>query len=175
MVLQVKEFAPDARLVRAAVDDVKRKFDRLVNMAPTFRVSAVRPSPAPAKPGVYVLSEGKRARYVGRTGDLRARLADHRSSAVERATLAVKLARTAARKPATYRRGTSARKLYDNDPAFRAAFHRARARISTMWVRYVVVPEDEDDGVRQALLEIYAAVALRTLQSDGGFNSFTNH
>ncbi len=44
-----------------------------------------------------------------------------------------------------------------------------------MWVRYVVVPEDEDDGVRQALLEIYAAVALRTLQSDGGFNSFTNH
>ena len=171
----MKEFARDARLAGAAVDDVKREFDRLVNMAPTFRVDAVRPSPAPAEPGVYVLSEGSRARYVGRTGDLRARLAAHRSSAVESATLAVKLARKAAGKPATYRRGTSARALYDNDLRFRAAFREARAHISAMRVRYVVMPEDEDDGVCQALLEIYAASALRTLERDGGFNSFRNH
>ena len=173
--MQVKRFAPDARLARAAVDDVKRKLDRLVNKAPTFRVDAVRPSPAPAEPGVYVLSEGNRSLYVGRTGNLRARLADHRSSTVERATLAVKLARTTAGRPATYRRGTSARKLYDNDLTFRAAFQRARARISAMRVRYVVVAEDEDDGVRQALLETYAAVTLRTRERDGGFNNFRNH
>ena len=29
--------------------------------------------------------------------------------------------------------------------------------------------------MRQALLEIYAAVVLRTLERDGGFNSFRNH
>ena len=171
----MKGFAPDARRDSAAVDDVKRAFDRLVNMAPMFRVDAVRPSPAPAEPGVYVLSEGGRARYVGRTGDLRARLAHHRSSVVEQATLAVKLARIAAGKPATYRRGTGARNLYDKDPTFRAAFNKERARIRAMRVRYVVVVEDEDDGVRQALLEIYAAVVLRTLERDGGFNSFRNH
>ena len=171
----MKEFAPNTRLVSAAVDDVKRAFDRLVNMAPTFSVDAVRPSPAPAEPGIYVLSEGGLARYVGRTGDLRARLAGHRSSVVEQATLAVKLARIAAAKPATYRRSTGARHLYDKDPTFRAAFNKARARIRAMRVRYVVVGEEEDDGMRQALLEIYAAVVLRTLERDGGFNSFSNH
>ncbi|MCY3846169.1 MAG: hypothetical protein OXH69_21805 [Acidobacteria bacterium] len=44
-----------------------------------------------------------------------------------------------------------------------------------MRVRYVVVAEDEDDGVRQALLETYAAVTLRTRERDGGFNNFRNH
>ena len=110
------------------------------------------------------------------TGDLRARLADHRSSVVEQAALAVKLARIAAVKSATYHRSTGARHVYDEDPTFRAAFNKARARIRAMRVRYVVVGEEEEaDGMRQALLEIYAAVVLRTLERDGGFNSFRNH
>ena len=110
------------------------------------------------------------------TGDLRARLDDHRSSVVEQAALAVKLARIAAVKSATYRRSTGARHLYDEAPTFRAAFNKARARIRAMRVRYVVVGEEEEaDGMRQALLEIYAAVVLRILERDGGFNSFRNH
>ena len=72
--------------------DVKRVYNQLVNTESTFRVDQV-PSPAPEAAGVYVLSERRSAVYVGRTGNLRKRLADHRSSSVTRATLAVKMAR----------------------------------------------------------------------------------
>ena len=40
-----------------------------------------------------------------------------------------------------------------------------------MQVRYVVI-EDDDDDVRQALLEIYAASELGTLERCGGYNTF---
>ena len=45
-----------------------------------------------------------------------------------------------------------------------------------MTVRWVVVKED-DHGVRQALLELYAAVQLPTLLAPekGRYNTFENH
>ena len=61
-----------------------------------------------------------------------------------------------------YKREHSAPHLYKTDEV-RAAFDSATERISAMRVQYVV----EEDDVRQALLEIYAAVQL-----DTPYNSF---
>ena len=153
---------------------MKPDYTQLVNPASTFRVERV-PSPAPEAAGIYVLSEGGRDVYVGRTGNLRRRLADHRSSSVMRATLAVKIARIKAKKPANYKSGSGAKHLYKNCPTFRAEFEAALKRVRAMQVRYLKVPENKDEGVRQALLEIHAAVKLRTLERDGGYNDFKNH
>ena len=158
----------------SAIDGIKPAFRRLVEMDP-FRLDEV-PSPVPdAQPGVYLLSESGRPLYVGRTRNVRRRLSGHRSSAVTRATLAVKMARIAANRPATYTTGNSASHLYSHDPTFRTGFDEARARICAMEVRWV----DEADDVRQAMLEIYAAVDLDTIVREGpeagrvgGYNSF---
>ena len=88
----------------SAFDGIKPAFRRLVEMDP-FCLDEV-PSPVPAAhPGVYLLSESDRPLYVGRTRDVRGRLSDHRCSAPTRATLAVKMARIAANRPATYTSG----------------------------------------------------------------------
>jgi len=49
-------------------------------------------------------------------------------------------------------------------PAFRGAFHAAKARIRAMDYRFV----GESDQTCQALLEIYCAVALATPYNDFG-------
>lgn len=48
------------------------------------------------------------------------------------------------------------------DPAFAQAFTAAKARIRQMELRFV----EENDPRRQALLEIYAAIALNTPHND---------
>jgi hypothetical protein len=48
------------------------------------------------------------------------------------------------------------------DPVFRAAFESGKARIREMDVRFV----EEADPVRQALLEVYVAIALATPHND---------
>ena len=134
------------------------------------------PSPVPTeRPGVYLLSESDRPLYVGRTRDMRGRLSDHRSSAVTRATLTVKMARIETNRPATCAAGNSARDLYRHDSTFKTQFGRARRRIRAMQVRYVI----ENDDVRQAMLEIYASVELGASLREwpdaghlGGYNSF---
>ena len=114
--------------------------------------------------GVYSLSEADRPLYVGRTRNLHNRLSAHRSSSVRRATLAVKMARLHSGLHANYKRNRSAVYLHEHDPLFRAEFNKARERISALQVRYV----REHDDVRQALLEIYAAIRLDTIR----YNSF---
>jgi hypothetical protein len=52
------------------------------------------------------------------------------------------------------------------DPAFVTAFETAKARIRNMDTRFVSEPQP----VRQALLEIYAAIALET-----PYNDFDTH
>jgi len=49
-------------------------------------------------------------------------------------------------------------------PSFNDAFQRAKARIRTMDYRFI----EETDQNRQALLEIYCAVVLRTPHNDFG-------
>jgi hypothetical protein len=52
------------------------------------------------------------------------------------------------------------------DPEFSPAFIRAKARLLDMDLRFI----EEPDPVRQALLEIYVAVVLKT-----PYNDFENH
>ena len=85
------------------------------------------------------------------------------------------MARIETERPVTYRKGSSVKDLLKNCPDFKRAFDAARVRIRAMQVRWVPVAESEDDGVQQARLELHAAVQLRSLVKDGGFNSFRNH
>ena len=120
----VSEFA-------SAIDSIKPAFRRLVEMNP-FRLDQV-PSPVPAgRPGVYLLSESDRPLYVGRTRHVRGRLSDHRSSAVTRATLAVKMARIAAKRPATYTRGNH--KTRERRPTMNLTIRRLR-HATGRWLR----------------------------------------
>ncbi len=82
------------------------------------------------------------------------------------ATFAFRVARqdTGMLRP-TYR-VEGARQQLAKDPVFAAAFEKAKARLQAMDIRFV----EEVDPVRQALLEIYAAVELGT-----PFNDFDNH
>ena len=140
-----------------AIRKIEPAFRQLRDMDP-FRLDQC-PSPVPTRlAGVYSLSEADGPLYVGRTRNLRSRLSAHRSRSVRQATLAVKMARRHSDLHATYRRDRSAKYLYEHDPLFKAEFEKAREHISALQVRYV----HEDDDVRQALLEIYAAIQLDT-------------
>ncbi|HEX8695680.1 MAG TPA: GIY-YIG nuclease family protein [Longimicrobium sp.] len=118
--------------------------------------------------GIYLFSEGPQHLYVGRSRNIRKRLARHcLPSATHRmAAFAFRLAREeTGRLKATYKTEGSRRKLME-DPVFRAAFESAKARIREMDVRFVA----EEDPLRQTVLEVYTAVALRT-----PYNDFDTH
>ncbi|MXW17009.1 MAG: GIY-YIG nuclease family protein [Gemmatimonadetes bacterium] len=143
---------------------VEASFRRLMNR-PLVRMDEHR-SKTRKEAGVYVIVERDRAMYVGRSRDLRRRLNDHLSSSISKAALAVRMARADTRLRANYKGERSARHLFDTNETFRASFNSATERIGAMHVRWVL----EEDDVRQALLEIYAAVELET-----PFNSFRTH
>ena len=165
--------ADDMQDFICAIRTIEPAFRQLRDMDP-FRIDQY-PSPVPPRlAGVYSLSEADRPLYVGRTRNLRNRLSAHRSSSVRRATLAVKMARLHSHLPANYKRNRSAVYLHKHDLRFRAEFDKARERISALQVRYV----REHDDVRQALLEIYAAIQLDTVAinstlDDSRYNSFS--
>ena len=118
--------------------------------------------------GVYLFSESGSHLYVGRSRDIRGRIARHsRPGATHRmAAFAFRLAReSTGQLDATYKREGSRAELM-GDPDFREAFDNAKARIRKMEVRYV----EETDALRQTLLEIYVAVSLGT-----PYNDFRTH
>jgi hypothetical protein len=144
--------------------EVERRYDALVN-APPFKC-AKSPISLAGKPGVYLFSESGAPLCIGRTDDLRKRLANHRNRS-HTATFAFLLAREATgRRDASYQASGSRADLLKNTPAFSAAFDRARERIAEMDVRVV----EESDPVRQALLEIFTAFVTRAT-----YNDFENH
>jgi hypothetical protein len=124
------------------------------------------PSNMPER-GVYLFSEPENNAplYVGRTNTLRKRLTDHCARAPGKAAFAMRLARHATGRKATYKTEGGRMELM-NDPAFIRAFEEARTRIASLRVRYV----EEPDPLRQCLLEVYVHVALGT-----PFNDFDNH
>lgn len=132
----------------------------------------ITPVTLPAKmfrKGVYVLSEGDNHLYVGRSNDIKKRIGRHsRPGATHRmAAFAFRLAREATGNlKATYKKGEGSRAALMEDENFVAAFDAAKARIRKMSLRFV----EENDPVRQALLEIYVAVVLNTPHND-----FDNH
>ena len=130
--------------------------------------------PYPERGGVYLFTEaGDKGQadehmYVGRTGNLRQRLAQHcrPSSGHNSAPFTFLLARQATGQlTATYRAGTG-RDALMIDPIFAAAFRAQNARINRMLIRYV----EDDNQYRQTLFEVYAAVVLHTR-----YNDFDNH
>jgi excinuclease UvrABC nuclease subunit len=115
------------------------------------------------KSGVYLFSEASDYLYVGRSRQLRNRLRGHcLSSSHHIATFAFLLARKETGLKATYTKKNSRAHLMEQEK-FRKEFAKASKRTQAMDIRFV----EETDPVRQALLEIYAAISLRT-----SFNKF---
>ena len=121
------------------------------------------------KAGVYLLSERGEHLYVGRSNSIRARIARHcRPGATHRmAAFAFRLARhETGRLEATYKSGEGSRAALVQEPLFGTAFVNAKARIRVMELRCI----EETDPVRQALLEVYVALAVKAKHND-----FDNH
>lgn len=141
-------------------------FERLQAMPPVTIDSLPRDAPSA---GIYLFSEGDRHLYVGRTRSLKQRLRQHSvpSSQHNQAVFAFRLAREATgRLTAAYSGDGRRASLAVNDVAFIAAFTAAKSRVRVMHLRYV----EEENPLRQALLEIYAAVVLAT-----PYNDFNTH
>jgi hypothetical protein len=114
--------------------------------------------------GIYLFTEAGKHLYVGRSRKIRTRLGHHCTpgATYKRGPFAFHLAREATGLlKATYKTEGSRAELM-KDPAFSAAFDRAKARIREMDIRFVAEP----DPLRQAVLEMYVAIALPTRYND---------
>ena len=146
----------------ALADSLHPSFERLMECEP--HTGPIRLSLNVPKCAVYVFSEGDVHLYVGRTDRLRARHKEHWTGKQNDAPFAFKLARIETNNLRA--KGSMTRKQLEKEPAFMAAFKRAKARVELMQFRWV----EESDANRQCLLEIYATVVL-----DAKFNDFVNH
>jgi hypothetical protein len=115
--------------------------------------------------GVYLFSEHGVHLYTGRTKRRIALRIRYHFSTARDSPFAWLLARKATGMRATYRPSGSRRALLD-DPTFEAEYERAKEQIRRMHVRWV----HEPDPLRQALLEIYVAIA-----SQARYNDFDTH
>ena len=152
---------------RTNVEALHPCFERLTAMAPVTVLTLPPERGMPAQ-GVYLFSEGEKHLYAGRTKRLRQRLQEHGrpSSGHNTAPFAFLLAREeTGRKTATYQTSGSRGEL-EADPRFAVDFTAAKQRVRAMDIRFV----EQTDPLRQALLEIYVAVALQT-----PYNDFDTH
>ena len=150
---------------RQYVESMHGSFERLTPMEPATIATVPKDAPSEC---IYLFSEGSRHLYVGRTRHLRQRLRQHSIPASQhnQAVFAFRLAReTTGRLTAAYTTEGS-RMALSSDGEFAAAFVEAKRRIREMQVRYV----EERDPLRQALLESYVAVVLKT-----PYNDFNTH
>jgi hypothetical protein len=118
--------------------------------------------------GIYLFSEGEQNLYVGRSNRIRGRLSSHcrDSSRHNAASFAFRIARErTGRIEATYNKKGS-RAALSADPEFAVAFRQAKEFLRSLSIRFV----EERHQTTQALLEIYAAVRLRT-----PYNDFATH
>ncbi|MGJ0424533.1 hypothetical protein [Methylocystis sp.] len=141
-----------------AVESLHAKFEHLIESAPHEKGAAL-----PQK-GVYLFSENGRAFYVGRSNNIPQRRRQHtlRCSQTNQAALAALMARAETKRKVDYRKGARERLLQDQE--FMDAFRRAKERVRAMEFRAVAEP----DQTRQALLEIYCAITLKTPHNDFG-------
>jgi len=150
----------------AHIEALKPQLRRLLSMAPVTPQSL---PPKMPRRGIYLLSEGERHLYVGRSNDIRKRIRGHSGTGATHLTaaFAFRLAREATGKlKASYKKGEGSRAKLMEDPRFVDAFSSAKNRIRNMNLRFI----EEADPVRQTLLEIYVAVVLKT-----PYNDFENH
>jgi predicted GIY-YIG superfamily endonuclease len=108
---------------------------------------------------VYLFSNGATPVYVGRSNKFRQRLGNHcrHGSQANQASLAFRLACAEVQHVRQkYRRGYSAADALQNVDGLQAAFSAMKIQLRSMEIRYVSEPEQ----VKQALLEMYVALAL---------------
>lgn len=149
----------------ALAESLEPSFLRLI-ATPAVKYATLPKPPFMPTSGIYLFTENERPLYVGRSRDIRKRLARHcRPGASHRmAAFAFHLAREATGNlKATYKTKGSRHDLVQI-PEFKAAFNAAKARIREMDIRFV----DEGDPLRQTLLEVYVAVVLQTPYNDFG-------
>jgi hypothetical protein len=155
----------DPRFARV-IDQLHPAFERLLAIPPTCHGRLLPNMPTQ---GVYLFSEGDRHLYAGRSNHLRNRVGQHcrAGSQHNQAVFAFRLARetTGMLMPA-YAPGAGSRKNLAVDPVFAEAFTAAKARVRVMDYRCV----EETDQTRQALLELYCAIALSC-----PYNDFNTH
>jgi hypothetical protein len=150
---------------RQFVAGLEPAFRQLVEAEPV-RIQDL-PALMPAR-GIYLFSEKGRHLYVGRSNNLRRRLQEHfrPSSTHNSAPFAFRLTRgTTGHVHASYTTKGS-RETLAKSRKFKEAFTRAKERVRRMQVRFV----EENDPLKQALLEMYTAVALHT-----PYNDFDTH
>lgn len=147
---------------RALVNALDAKYQALCEMPPI--VAADVPTNTPVG-GVYLFSEHKRPLYAGRTKrSIGTRIKYHFCTAND-CPFAWLIAREETGRKATYTRDGS-RNMLLADEEFREVYEAAKARIRKMHVRYV----NETNPLRQALLEVYVAVA-----ANARYNDFDTH
>lgn len=115
------------------------------------------------------MSDGAKHLYVGRSNDIKGRIKRHSlpGASHNKATFAFRMARIeTGNLKATYKKDEGSRDALMKDAKFVAAFDEAKAQIRKMNLRFV----EQNDPVRQALLEIYVAITLETPHND-----FDNH
>jgi hypothetical protein len=140
-------------------------FERLLAMKPV--TCTTLPTNMP-RSGIYLLSEGDKHLYVGRSKNIRGRLRAHSGAGAKEnvAALAFLIARRATGHLIASYKPEGSRRALMQDERFRGAFEDAKARIREMDVRFVGEPHPES----QAILEVYVAVALQT-----PYNDFDTH
>ena len=148
------------------VETLHPSFESLMAMKPISNGAV--PLGMPSQ-GVYLFSEAGRHLYVGRSNNLRQRYKQHSNpgSSHNQAVFAFKIAREATGKiNAVYGRGPDNRSGLVKDIDFSLAFIEGKARVKRMDYRFV----EERDQTRQALLELYCAIALNC-----PYNDFNTH
>ena len=147
------------------IESLEPTFQKLMKMTPVSVATLPREMP---QAGVYLFSEDDVHLYVGRTNTMKQRLQSHcrPSSGHNSATFAFRLARQeTGMTKATYT-PVGSRADLEKHPDFAPEFRFQKQRVRKMDVRFVSEPEPR----RQALLEMYVAIALGTPHND-----FDNH
>lgn len=139
-----------------AVEGLDKSFRELLACEPITYETKPRQLPSAV---VYLFSDGEKPIYVGRSNTFRQRLGNHclTGSTVNQASLAFRLAcKDVGYARQRYKRGSSGADALKSVPGLEEAFSTRKVRLRSMAIRYVA----ETDQVRQALLEMYTALAL---------------
>ena len=115
--------------------------------------------------GVYVFYESKKALYVGRSNRMKERMQEHsrQSSDNYSATFALRLAKEEYGRNRVIPKSMTNKELL-NIGEFKSLFSKAKERVACMEIRVL----ESEDQVEQTLLEIYAALSLKTKYNDFG-------
>lgn len=143
----------------ALIESLNSKFELLMSMPPVTVDTAPKDTP---KGGIYLFTSAGCHLYVGRTKrSIKDRLKDHVSTADD-CPFAWHLARDATNNRIASYKSEGSRKHLLSQSSFRKAYESAKQDIRMMEVRYVGEPEP----LKQALLEIYVAIATKARHND---------